>query len=239
MLYICKMACKKIVIAVDGYAACGKSTLAKALAKKLNYIYVDSGAMYRTVTLYCLQNKVATDDAQAVEEVLPNIHITFQYDTDTDAAQTYLNGKNVERLIRSKQVSDTVSRVSVHKAVRHFLVQQQQAFGRNKGITMDGRDIGTVVFPDAELKIFVTANLAVRTQRRYEELQHKGIHMSEAEIAHNLQERDHIDSTRKESPLRQAKDAIVIDNSHLSRSEQLNLVLEMVADLVGSNCGVS
>lgn len=221
----------KIIIAVDGYASCGKSTLAKQLAQKLNYIYIDSGAMYRAVTLYLLQNQIDIADEAAVAQVLPNIHIGFQKtNPDTEQAETYLNGKNVERQIRSREVSAFVSQVSALAPVRHYLVAQQQEFGKNKGLTMDGRDIGTVVFPQAELKLFLTADLATRTQRRYEELQSKGIVMSLAEIEHNLQLRDHIDTTRAESPLRRANDAIILDNSQLTPNEQLNLALSLVEE---------
>jgi cytidylate kinase len=222
---------KKIIIAIDGHASCGKSTLAKTIAKNLQYIYLDSGAMYRAVTLYVIENNVDILNKKSLLNALQNINIAFRYNAETQQSDTYLNEKNVEKQIRSKKVAQRVSEVATIAEVRHFLVEQQRNIGKNRGLVCDGRDIGTVVFPDAELKIFLTANLITRTQRRYDELQAKGIVMTAAEIADNLQQRDFIDSTRAVSPLRQAKDAIVLDNSDLNRTEQLQQVLEWVNEL--------
>lgn len=216
----------RIIIALDGFAACGKSTLAKALAKKLNYVYIDSGAMYRAVTLYCLDNQVDWNDPEAIQEVLENIEISFRVENGTN--QTFLNGQNVEAAIRTMRVSESVSPVSTISAVRRKLVELQQALGKEKGIVMDGRDIGTVVFPKAELKLFVTASIAVRTERRLLELRAKGDLITPAEIIQqNLLNRDKIDSSREDSPLRQAEDAIVIDNSQLTPEQQLDLALDL------------
>ncbi len=217
----------KIIIAIDGHASCGKSTLAKAVAKHFNYIYLDSGAMYRAVTLFCLQNGVDVNDGEAVSNTLPYINITFRINEETGTNDTYLNGKNVEKLIRSKAVSQQVSPVSTVKAVRAFLVKQQQQIGKNKGIAIDGRDIGTVVFPDAELKVFLTAKVKVRAQRRFDEAKAKGFDMDYNEIIENLKKRDYIDSNRKVSPLKKADDAVVIDNSYIDQQEQLKVVVEL------------
>jgi cytidylate kinase len=223
-LYLCAMK-KQIVIAIDGYASCGKSTIAKQLAKRLGYIYIDSGAMYRAVTLYFLQNNIALDNTTQIETALANINIDFRWDEAAGFAHTYLNNQDIEQAIRSKEVTQNVSKISAIAQVRHFLVVQQQLIGKNKGIVMDGRDIGTVVFPTAELKLFMTADINVRAKRRFAELQTKGIEMSLEEIKINLAERDHLDSTRTESPLRKADDAIVIDNSNLSPTEQLDIAV--------------
>lgn len=209
---------KKIVIAIDGHSSCGKSTMAKDLAKKIGYIYVDTGAMYRTVTLYALRNNLL-DDSEALEKALGDINITFQLNAD-GRPETYLNGENVEKEIRSLEVSNHVSPIATLPFVRTFLVAQQQAMGKEKGIVMDGRDIGTVVFPDAELKIFVTASAEVRAQRRYDELKAKGQEASYEDILKNVVERDYIDSHREVSPLRKADDAIELDNSNLTIPEQ-------------------
>lgn len=217
---------KKINIAIDGYAACGKSSTAKELAKRLGYIFIDSGAMYRAVTLYFLQYGIALNDKQAIQNALNNIHISFAPNPQTNYSDTYLNGENVEQRIRQSDVSNAVSQTSAIKEVRHFLVAQQQQIGANKGVVMDGRDIGTIVFPDAALKIFMTAQMDVRTQRRYEELKKKNMPHNLAEIAHNLAERDYLDSNRTESPLRQAPDAILLDNSTLTPKEQLDIIYE-------------
>lgn len=222
---------KKIIIAIDGHASCGKSTLAKTIAKNLAYIYLDSGAMYRAVTLYVIENNVDILDKKSLTNALQNISIAFKYNAKTQQSDTYLNEKNVEKEIRSKKVAERVSEVATIAEVRHFLVEQQRHIGKNRGLVCDGRDIGTVVFPDAELKIFLTANLITRTQRRYDELQGKGIVMTAAEISDNLQQRDFIDSTRAVSPLRKAEDAIVLDNSNLNREEQLQQVLAWVNEL--------
>lgn len=212
-----------IIIAVDGHSSCGKSTLAKALAKHLHYVYGDSGAMYRAVTLYFLNNLVNYHDMQAVTEALGNIKIRFKRIEGQNT--TFLNDENVEREIRTMRISEHVSPVSTIPVVRRAMVEQQQHMGKKRGIVMDGRDISTVVFPDAELKIYLTAEADVRTSRRHLELASKGIDADWAEIKHNLLERDRIDSTRFDSPLRQAPDAVVIDNTFLSEEEQFELAL--------------
>jgi cytidylate kinase len=212
-----------IIIAVDGHSSCGKSTLAKALAKHLHYVYGDSGAMYRAVTLYFLNNLVNYHDVQAVTEALGNIKIRFKRIEGQNT--TFLNDENVEREIRTMRISEHVSPVSTIPVVRRAMVEQQQHMGKKRGIVMDGRDISTVVFPDAELKIYLTAEADVRTSRRHLELASKGIDADWAEIKHNLLERDRIDSTRFDSPLRQAPDAVVIDNTFLSEEEQFELAL--------------
>jgi len=214
---------KKITIAVDGFASCGKSTLAKGIAKVLDYAYIDTGAMYRAVTLYCIENEVNTEDNDAVQSALNNLDIRFK--TIDGKNTTFLNGKNVEEDIRKMYVSKLVSEVAAVSSVRRAMVREQQEMGKEKGVILDGRDIGTVVFPDAELKLFMTASIEVRTQRRLLELQSKGQTVSLEEITENLQHRDHIDSTRADSPLKQANDAIVIDNSNLSENEQLAMCL--------------
>ena len=213
-----------IIIAVDGHSSCGKSTLAKAMAKQLHYLYGDSGAMYRAVTLYFLNNMVNYHDMDAVAAALDKIHIRFKRIEGQNT--TFLNDENVEREIRTMRVSEHVSPVSTIPIVRRAMVKQQQIMGKKRGIVMDGRDIATVVFPDAELKIYLTADADVRTSRRHLELAAKGIDADWNEIKHNLLERDRIDSTRFDSPLRQAEDAIVIDNTLLSEHEQLELALQ-------------
>lgn len=215
---------KKIIIAIDGFSSCGKSTLAKALAKALNYGFVDSGAMYRAVTLYLIENGISVHDVAAIEQALSNIQIRFQ--AGPSGNRTFLNGRDVEDKIRSMEVSDLVSPVAAVTIVRRAMVQQQQEMGTEKGIVMDGRDIGTVVFPDAELKIFVTADPEVRAQRRFLELQGKGQQVPLEEVKKNLEERDHIDSTREDSPLKQAEDALVLDNTALNQEEQLEVALD-------------
>ena len=215
---------KKIVIAIDGFSSCGKSTMAKDLAREVGYIYIDSGAMYRAVTLYCLENNLF-DAQNNVDEVLlkekiNSINISFKLDSETKVPQTYLNGVNVEAEIRNMEVSSRVSYVAAVSFVREALVKQQQAMGEKKGIVMDGRDIGTTVFPDAELKIFVTASAEVRAQRRYDELKSKGQQASYEEILYNVKERDRIDQSREVSPLRKADDAILLDNSFMTLNEQ-------------------
>lgn len=220
----------KITIAIDGYSSCGKSTMAKDLAREIGYIYIDSGAMYRAVTLYCIQQKLFDTDNQINVHQLQNdidkIKISFQLDPQTQRPQTYLNGENVEKEIRTMEVSSRVSPVAALGFVREALVRQQQEMGKSKGIVMDGRDIGTTVFPDAELKIFVTASAEVRAQRRYDELTAKGENASFEEILANVKERDHIDETREVSPLRKADDALLLDNSHLTIEEQKQWLLE-------------
>lgn len=213
----------KIVIAIDGFSSCGKSTMAKDLARKIGYIYIDSGAMYRAVTLFCLNRELIdgdTVDTEALRPLMTEIHIEFRLNPATGKADTYLNGENVEQEIRSMRVSDKVSPVSAIPFVRTALVALQQEMGRQKGIVMDGRDIGTTVFPDAELKIFVTASAATRAQRRVDELRAKGVPVDFDEVVANIVKRDHIDQTRKESPLRKADDAIELDNSTLTIEQQ-------------------
>lgn len=220
----------KITIAVDGYSSCGKSTMAKDLAKAIGYNYVDSGAMYRAVTLYCMENGLFKDgqlDEEELRNQLGNIHISFQFNEATKRSDTYLNGRNVEKEIRRMDVSDKVSPVAAIGFVREALVKQQQNLGKEKGIVMDGRDVGTVIFPDCELKIFVTARPEVRAQRRLDELKAKGESATFEEVLANLQKRDHIDSTRKDGPLKQAEDAVVVDNSEMTIEEQNTRLLEL------------
>lgn len=215
----------KIIIAIDGFSSCGKSTLAKALAKKLHYVYVDSGAMYRAVTLYFIRNGVDWQSPDQVAKALGDIHIEQKRENGGNI--TYLNGENVEEAIRSMEVSSLVSPVSALSAVRRAMVRQQQHMGRKKGIVMDGRDIGTVVFPEAELKLFLTADLEERTRRRFEELKAKGQPVDREAVAGNLAERDFIDANREDSPLRKANDAIVLDNTDLTEEQQLDKALSM------------
>lgn len=223
----------RVTIAIDGYSSCGKSTLAKQLASKLNYTYVDSGAMYRAITLYAIENGLASKehvDEQGLIAELDNIDINLKYDAETQAVTTFLNGKNVEEEIRSMRVSEVVSHVSVVKEVRAKLQLMQQEWGRRGGVVMDGRDIGTAVFPHAELKIFMTASPEVRAQRRYDELKEKGKNVSLEEVRHNLVSRDLEDTTRKENPLIQAEDAVVLDNSNLTPEQQLEMALGWVEE---------
>ncbi len=221
---------RKIIIAIDGFSSCGKSTMAKDLAKKLHYRYIDSGAMYRAVTYYFMSKHLDYTKHDIVLKELPNIHIDFHLNTETKNSDTYLNGENVEEKIRGMDVSMHVSNVSTIKEVRHAMVTLQKQMSKSKAIVMDGRDIGTAVFPNAELKIFMTANPETRAQRRYKELQAKGEDVTMDEVKQNLAERDHIDSTRKESPLQQAYNAIVLDNSHLSKEEQMDFVYNLVME---------
>jgi len=225
----------KIVIAIDGYSSCGKSTLAKQLANALNYVFVDSGAMYRAITLYFLRNKIDNNNPQAVQQALQNISLTFKFNATKESSDMYLNNENVEDLIREMQVSQNVSTVSTLKDVREFAVAQQQQMGKAKGVVMDGRDIGTAVFPDAELKIFVTATIDVRVERRLKEMVEKNINTTREEVKKNLEERDFIDSTRAISPLKKADDAIVLDNSFLTREEQLTIALQWANEKIYSN----
>ena len=215
---------KKITIAIDGFSSCGKSTMAKDLAKEIGYIYVDTGAMYRSVTLYALQHGMFgadnSIDTAALEKAMPQIKISFKLNAETGRPDTYLNGQLVEKDIRTMEVSSRVSPIAALPFVRKALVQQQQAMGKEKGIVMDGRDIGTVVFPDAELKVFVTASAEVRAQRRFDELKAKGMPADLQDILKNVQERDYIDSHREVSPLRKADDAVELDNSNMTIAEQ-------------------
>ena len=221
---------KKITIAIDGHSSCGKSTMAKDLAQRVGYIYVDTGAMYRSVTLYALRHNMFSADGsintEMLKEQLPQIVITFQLNAETGRPDTYLNGVCVEQLIRSLEVSSHVSPIAALPFVREAMVAQQQQMGQGGGVVMDGRDIGTVVFPDAELKVFVTASAEVRAQRRYDELQQKGMPADYADILKNVQERDYIDSHREVSPLRQADDALLLDNSHMTIDEQNKWLME-------------
>ena len=220
---------KLITIAIDGHSSCGKSTMAKALAKEIGYIYIDTGAMYRAVTLFALQNGLISEagiDEDGLRQHLPEVMITFRLNEETGRPDTYLNGICVEREIRSMEVSNYVSPIATLGFVREAMVDLQRLMGAAKGVIMDGRDIGTVVFPDAELKVFVTASVDVRAQRRYDELTAKGEACNFDEIRANVMERDRIDSTRAISPLRQAEDAIVLDNSHMTIPEQKAWLLE-------------
>ncbi|WKK60005.1 (d)CMP kinase [Sphingobacterium sp. BN32] len=214
------------VIAIDGFSSCGKSTVAKALAKKLNFVFVDSGAMYRAVTLYFQRNNISLSDDAAIKSAIENIHIDLV--PLADKTQVLLNGEDVSDAIRTMEVSEYVSEVSAIKAVRHAMVKQQQALGAKRNIVMDGRDIGTTVFPNADLKVFMTASPQVRAERRFAELTAKGEVITMEEVKDNLSHRDHIDSTREESPLRQADDAVVLDNSELNQEEQLAFVVDLV-----------
>ena len=214
---------KKIIVAIDGHSSCGKSTMAKDLAKKIGYRYIDTGAMYRAVTLYCIQNEFFEQDKldlDKLKNIISQIKINFQFNSQTGKSDTYLNDKNVEKEIRSMEVAEKVSFVSAVGFVRYAMVAQQQEMGKDKGIVMDGRDIGTVVFPDAELKVFVTARPEIRAQRRLDELTSKGESATFEEVLENVKKRDLIDSTRTESPLKQADDALVLDNSDITIEEQ-------------------
>ena len=222
---------KKIVIAIDGYSACGKSTTAKQVAGILGYRYIDSGAMYRAVTLFFLDHHVSLTNPKEVSKALQQIQITFKVNSK-NASETFLNGLNVEKQIRNMRISENVSQVSTLKDVRLALVDQQRRMGKEKGVVMDGRDIGTVVFPNADVKIFMTASPEIRAHRRFLELKESGIIASEEEILNNLIKRDHEDSTRAEAPLIMADDAVLIDNSHLTHEEQLQFVMELVNERI-------
>ncbi len=221
---------KKIVIAIDGFSSCGKSTMAKDLAREVGYIYVDTGAMYRAVTLFAMRNNVfdaeGNIDETRLKALLPDVKLTFQLNNETKLPEVCLNGENVERYIRTLEVSQHVSPIAALPFVREKLVEQQQAMGNEKGIVMDGRDIGTVVFPNAELKIFVTASAEIRAQRRFKELEAKGMPADFDEILQNVEQRDYIDTHRETSPLHQADDALVLDNSHLTIAEQKVWLME-------------
>lgn len=220
---------KKITIAIDGHSSCGKSTMAKDLAREVGYVYVDTGAMYRSVTLFALRNGLFTNDTIDEEELrrrMPEIQISFQFNPETGRPDTYLNGELVEKDIRTMEVSNKVSPIAALGFVREAMVAQQQQMGKDKGVVMDGRDIGTTVFPDAELKVFVTASAEVRAQRRFDELKAKGMDADFDDILKNVQERDYIDSHREVSPLRKADDAIELDNSHMTIPEQKQWLLD-------------
>ncbi len=224
------MSAPKIIIAIDGYSSCGKSTLAKELARRLEYNYVDSGAMYRAITLYFLRNQVDISDHSKVLDAIANINLSFVFNDQDQRSDIHLNDENVEPYIRDMIVSEKVSEVAAIREVRSFAVGQQKRMGRKKGIVMDGRDIGTAVFPDAELKIFMTADPEVRVMRRFKEMYAVNNHISIDEVRHNLELRDYIDSTREESPLHRAADALLLDNSGLTREKQFDLVLGWVKD---------
>lgn len=227
---------KKIVIAIDGHSSCGKSTMAKKLAKDLGYIYVDTGAMYRTVTLYALRQQLFEADgsvkAEELKQQMGQIEVSFALNPESGLPEALLNGENVEREIRGMEVSSHVSPIAALPFVREAMVDQQRRMGEAKGIVMDGRDIGTTVFPQAELKVFVTASAEVRAQRRYDELQAKGMPADYEDILKNVQERDYIDSHREVSPLRQADDALLLDNSHLTREEQQQWLMEQAQTVI-------
>jgi cytidylate kinase len=225
---------KKIIIAIDGFSSCGKSTLAKAMAKALEYVFVDTGAMYRAIALYFLRNNIALNDSASIEAALHAIELRFKYNSASQKSDMYLNGEHVEQEIREMQVSQKVSEVASIAAVRDFAVAQQQAMGVDKGIVMDGRDIGTVVFPNAELKLFVTADPAIRLERRYQELLQTNPAILKEEVAANLQQRDLMDSTRAHSPLKQAEDALVLDNTNLDRDQQFELAMQWAMDKIKS-----
>ena len=218
----------KKIITIDGWSACGKSTLAKQLANKLGYVYIDSGAMYRAITLFFLRNSIDLSNTVEVSAALKNINIDFRFNPDAKHADIYLNDENIETLIRDLSVAEKVSAIAAIEAVRTFAVAQQQKMGVNKGIVMDGRDIGTTVFPTAEIKLFMTADSDIRVERRLKELRPKNPQITREEVKKNLETRDHLDSTREISPLRKAEDAIVLDNSHLSMEEQLAFALRLV-----------
>lgn len=227
---------KKITIAIDGHSSCGKSTMAKELARQLGYVYVDTGAMYRTVTLFAMRHNLFLADGEvdtdALRKCMPEIEVSFRFNEETGRPDAYLNGECVEKVIRSIEVSNHVSKVAAIPFVREAMVDQQRRLGAEKGIVMDGRDIGTTVFPDAELKIFVTASSKVRAQRRYDELKEKGMPADFDEILKNVEERDYIDSHREVSPLRQAPDALLLDNSEMTIPEQNAWLMDKVKALV-------
>ncbi|MGN0304162.1 MAG: (d)CMP kinase [Prevotella sp.] len=227
---------KKITIAIDGHSSCGKSTMAKELARQLGYVYVDTGAMYRTVTLFAMRHNLFLADGEvdtdALRKCMPEIEVSFRFNEETGRPDAYLNGECVEKVIRSIEVSNHVSKVAAIPFVREAMVDQQRRMGAEKGIVMDGRDIGTTVFPDAELKIFVTASSKVRAQRRYDELKEKGMPADFDEIQKNVEERDYIDSHREVSPLRQAPDALLLDNSEMTIPEQNAWLMDKVKALV-------
>ena len=228
---------KKITIAIDGHSSCGKSTMAKDLAREVGYVYVDTGAMYRSVTLYALRHDLFHEDGSVktneLEKEMANIHISFKFNAEAGRPDTYLNGECVEKEIRSLEVSNHVSPIAAVPFVRTAMVAQQQQMGKDKGVVMDGRDVGTTVFPDAELKVFVTASAEVRAQRRYDELKAKGMPADFDDILKNVQERDYIDSHREVSPLKQAPDAILLDNSQMTIAEQKEWLMQRFNEAAG------
>ncbi len=219
---------KKKIITIDGWSSCGKSTLAKQMAKALGYVYIDSGAMYRAITLYFLRNSIDWNVKKEVKEALQNIHMEFQFNEKSQQSEIYLNGENVEYLIRDLIIAEKVSEVATIKEIRDLAVAQQQQMGKKKGIVMDGRDIGTTVFPKAELKIFMTADISVRVERRFKEMYEKNPNVTIEEVKSNLEMRDYIDSNREVSPLRKADDAIILDNTNLTMEQQLKFALSLV-----------
>src|SRR5205085_683535 len=221
---------KKIIVTIDGWSSCGKSTLAKQLAKELGYVYIDSGAMYRAITLYFLRNHIDWTDTAEVNSALENIHIDFEFNEKSQQSEIILNGENVEYVIRDLVIAEKVSDVAAIKEVREYAVAQQQNMGKKKGIVMDGRDIGTTVFPKAELKIFMTADTAVRVERRFKELYEKDPNITIEEVKNNLAMRDYIDTNREISPLRKAEDAIVLDNSNLTMEEQFKMAMKWIKE---------
>lgn len=226
------MAKKKIIITIDGWSSCGKSTLAKQLARALGYIYVDSGAMYRAITLYFLRNHIDWTDREEVKKALKEISLEFDYNPKSQQSEMFLNGENVEYVIRDLVVAEKVSDVAAIREVRKFAVAQQQRMGKNRGIVMDGRDIGTVVFPDAELKIFMTADNAVRVERRFQELYEKNPNITIDEVKANLEMRDYIDSNREVSPLKKADDALLLDNTNITEKEQFEKALKWAEEQI-------
>ena len=228
----------KIIVAIDGYSSTGKSTVAKRLAKSLGYLYVDTGAMYRAVTLFALENKFIGSDGEdfvGLKSQLAELEVTFKRDKDTQQFQIHLNGVNVEEKIRTLEVSQYVSKIAAISEIREKLVEQQQLMGKNKGLVMDGRDIGTVVFPNAELKLFMTASPEKRAQRRYKELLDRGEKVTYDQVLKNVQERDFLDSTRENSPLRKAKDAVVFDNSDMGLDEQFERMFDLANRVINKD----
>lgn len=225
---------KKINIAIDGWSSCGKSTMARQLARTLNYIFIDSGAMYRAITLYLIQHNIDLEDKLAIAKALSSIRLSFQKNLQTGNNEIWMNGQNVEQLIREMEVARKVSDVAAIKSVRDFAVAQQQLIGQDKGVVMDGRDIGTTVFPEAELKIFMTANVDVRVERRFKELSVKNPLVTIEEVKANLESRDHLDSTREVSPLKKADDALVLDNSDLTPEQQFSMALQWANEKINS-----
>lgn len=223
---------KPIIITIDGWSSCGKSTLAKQLAKALNYVYIDSGAMYRAITLYYLRNHIDWTITESVKEALLSINLEFKFNEKRQLSEMYLNDENVEYVIRDMVVAEKVSEIAAIKEVRYFVVGQQRKMNKHKGIVMDGRDIGTVVFPQAELKIFMTADSAVRVERRFRELYEKNPNVTIEEVKHNLTMRDYMDSNREVSPLKKADDAIVLDNTRLTREQQFQTALKWAKDRI-------
>jgi CMP/dCMP kinase len=221
---------KKIIITIDGWSSCGKSTLAKQMAKELGYVYIDSGAMYRAITLYFLRHHIDWTSTEEVEKALEDIILEFNYNEKSGQSEIFLNGENVEYLIRDLVIAEKVSEVASIKAVRAFAVAAQQKMGKKKGIVMDGRDIGTTVFPNAELKIFMTADISVRVERRFKEMFEKNPNITIEEVKNNLEMRDYIDSNREVSPLRKAADAVVIDNTKISMEQQLKFALNLLEE---------